>query len=512
MVGVQRLENTVGLIPHSSRSSWLSIAWDYLAHDYHLTMARMHDRLASARYKLAGYATGGSLALAGIGCGVAGGSSGKEDYDANKPDAEQTTPSYGAAPFQDTAPVSSGTPDAGNNDTYVPPKEDVSAPPIDTGYDAGKDGATDKPDVLVPKDEGSGSDLEQLVCLDGDGDGRAPTGTPFDLRKDCKYVEEDDCDDDDYFVNPGMTEQKGNGKDDDCNPKTKDTYTLQVEVLHGLGTGPVKGVAFLVKNAADQKATGVKCTTTDVDGNATCEFPQITGEHSLETITTNIGKDFYITQRFAPEVQTALEGEVVMTMWLVEKHGSNFLEYFQDATGTSPTIILDGVEQPNENKSYRYPAQSMKIFVPQNYVVDGINYTPAMEAGVQDWIDSLKQHNTTSGLIQLVKKESEANVVVVPYDKNSKTSTTQLENGGITGATIYFGKGTFSDGVDQIMSTIAHEITHVVGMYHVKGEKYPGDIATKSGGDGKVTPYAACTALYLQNIGPSGQDASHIVK
>lgn len=514
MVGVQRLENVVGLSPHRSRGSWLSKALDYLSHDYHLTMTRMHDRFGSARYKLG--VTGSGLALVGFGCGVAGGSSGKEDYDANQLDTEQTTPYADASvPFADVPPVSSGTPDAGGKDTYVPPKEDVSAPPTDTGYDAEKDdtsdGVTDKPDVPVPKDEGS--DLETTVkqCLDKDKDGRAPTGTPPELRLGCDY-QEDDCNDDDPEVYPGQVEVLGNDKNDDCK---SDKLTLKI--LHGLGTGSVKGVALLVKNAQGYEAKDVKCTTTDVDGNATCEFPKLGEGESLETITTGTGKDFYITQRFAPEVQTALEGDVVMTLWLIEKHplpdGSpykDFWPYFMSVTGTEPVLKIempDGSikEKPNKKVFADYLENDLRIFIP-DYTVDGVNYKSVMKAAVQEWIDKLKEHNPGLSLLKIVETEAEANLSIVPYEGNSYTPMTK-SNGVITSGTMYFDSTTFLDGKEHVASTTKHEATHAFGLEHGQDGN---DITSASGGNGKVSNIAACAVLYANTI--KGQQARDHIK
>jgi hypothetical protein len=52
------------------------------------------------------------------------------------------------------------------------------------------------------------------VCVDNDADGY---GDP--ASTDCPFPQQD-CNDTDPFVNPGMTEIPGNGKDDDCNPAT----------------------------------------------------------------------------------------------------------------------------------------------------------------------------------------------------------------------------------------------------------------------------------------------------
>jgi len=54
-----------------------------------------------------------------------------------------------------------------------------------------------------------------------------------------------DCDDHDASVNPGMIEQPGNGKDDDCNPETSDvvivgTITVKFD-LHTVGMGNYPG-------------------------------------------------------------------------------------------------------------------------------------------------------------------------------------------------------------------------------------------------------------------------------
>ena len=120
-------------------------------------------------------------------------------------------------------------------------------------------------------------------------------------------------------------------------------------------------------------------------------------------------------------------------------------------------------------------------------------------AGIQKWIDALQSVNPDSDLIQIVKSESDANVVVVPYSGNSTTDVDKFDDYGIIGGVINLDKGSVGFGSEGVEGTIAHEVTHAIGMIHVKGTKYPLDIATKSGGDGNVSSNAVCVALYLFN-------------
>ena len=82
----------------------------------------------------------------------------------------------------------------------------IAGEPVDTDGD-------DVADVCDEDDDNDGCqddlDSEPLVwSADGDGD---------------QYGLDCDCDDTDPAVNPGMTEVKGNGLDDDCNPATPDS-------------------------------------------------------------------------------------------------------------------------------------------------------------------------------------------------------------------------------------------------------------------------------------------------
>ncbi|MBI3031851.1 putative metal-binding motif-containing protein [Candidatus Woesearchaeota archaeon] len=521
MVGVQSLEGRVDRGVFNRLGRVISDVIDYLAHDYLLTRLRWSGAF---RPNLAKYGTAGTLGLAGVGCGVA--SNAGKDY--NEPDTEQSTPYDASVPLADTKPVSSGTPDTGykpeDSSPVVPPKDTYDGKDVPTSkdegqpYDAGKDDTNDGvTDVLVSKDEGS--DLEQKVCLDKDLDGRAPTGTPPDLRLGCAYKEQDDCDDKDPNVNPGMVEVKGNNKDDDCNPATKDTYTLFVNVQHGLGTGPVKGIALLVKNTEGKQA---ECTSTDDNGDASCELPSTEG-FNLET---GITSKFYQTLRSPDEVQSAVEGDVVMTLWLIEKHplpiGSlykDFWDFMTDTTETKPKVpiygdddeIIDVIDNPKTFPNYA--AGPLKVFVPQNYKVNGVNYTPVMESAVQAWIDKLTVINSKlSGLLQIVKNESDANVVIIPYGGNSWTNTDD-DGEQVFGATIYFNEGTTVFGKEGVKSTLIHEEGHVFGENHTFCSPVQYENATcestEGGGGNSKLDLPSRVAAYANTI-KGQQETKHI--
>jgi hypothetical protein len=75
------------------------------------------------------------------------------------------------------------------------------------GLDNDCDGLTDTADP----------DCGGLTCIDNDGDGYGSNGALS-----CPKGTAIDCDDSDRSINPEMREIEGNGKDDDCNPATKD--------------------------------------------------------------------------------------------------------------------------------------------------------------------------------------------------------------------------------------------------------------------------------------------------
>ncbi|NQV91602.1 hypothetical protein HQ489_03950 [Candidatus Woesearchaeota archaeon] len=113
-------------------------------------------------------------------------------------------------------------------DTYVAPQDGSADVQKDT-YVAPQDGSADvQKDTYVAPQDGSADVPKDTSCaqkkyyFDDDGDG---FGNPNDFKFLCapnsiyKLTNGDDCDDNDYAVNPNANEDC-NGKDDDCDGKT----------------------------------------------------------------------------------------------------------------------------------------------------------------------------------------------------------------------------------------------------------------------------------------------------
>ncbi|MEW6444260.1 MAG: putative metal-binding motif-containing protein [bacterium] len=122
---------------------------------------------------------------------------------------------------------------------------DDSEPAVHPGAAEGPYGDATCADTLDNDCDGS-SDAADSGCVsecpDLDGDGY---GNPANI--DCPFPQED-CEDDDSTVNPGVTEIPDNGKDDDCDPSTPDAQSWSAATTaeaSTLGVGAARNSGIL---------------------------------------------------------------------------------------------------------------------------------------------------------------------------------------------------------------------------------------------------------------------------
>ena len=118
---------------------------------------------------------------------------------------------------------------------YPQPDCDDGNPDVNPGATEGPFGDPTCGDLLDNDCDGAVDELDPpcALCVDSDGDGY---GNPASTA--CPHAELD-CDDSDPDVNPGMSEIRGNGVDDDCDPDTLDeplTWAL-VDVAGDVASG-----------------------------------------------------------------------------------------------------------------------------------------------------------------------------------------------------------------------------------------------------------------------------------